>query len=115
MRLPQLGDLPEVLLELLDAAEVFPSREIDADVVTLNSKVVIRDEGNGVSRTVTLCYPGDSAPTEGFISVLSPLGLALLGRRLGRTVHWVPPSGRPSALLIEKILFQPEAMGDFTA
>ena len=74
VRLGKLADqqLPPALAELLDAADVLPSREVPADLVTMNSQVEIEDPATGQRQQITLCYPGDSQPGAGFVSVLSP-------------------------------------------
>jgi regulator of nucleoside diphosphate kinase len=107
-RLLQLNGAP---FELLDAADVVPDDQAPDDLVTLRAQVRVRHEPSGAEQTLTLCWPEDARPEDGCISVLSPLGRALLGRRAGDLVNWVPPTGRPQRLLIEALLFQPEADG----
>lgn len=100
--------------ELLDSADLVPSREVDPDVVTLYSQVLLADEASGLRRTLTVCQPADADPEAGFVSALSPVGAALLGRRVGSTAAWVTPDGRRHAGEIVALLFQPEASGDYT-
>ncbi|MGC4397765.1 GreA/GreB family elongation factor [Hydrogenophaga sp. T2] len=104
--------------DLLDLASVVPSREVAPDVVTMYSQVLVQDgEGEGGSaepRRLTLCYPADAEPGTGFISVLSPVGLALLGLRVGEVARWSAPDGQPHTATITALLFQPEASGDYT-
>ncbi|QIM50927.1 GreA/GreB family elongation factor [Hydrogenophaga crocea] len=104
--------------DLLDLASVVPSREVAPDVVTMYSQVLVHEgEGEGGSaepRRLTLCYPADAEPGTGFISVLSPVGLALLGLRVGEVARWSGPDGQPRAATIAALLFQPEASGDYT-
>jgi regulator of nucleoside diphosphate kinase len=102
--------------DLLDLASVVPSREVAPDVVTMYSQVLVR-EGESDSaepRRLTLCYPADAEPGTGFISVLSPVGLALLGLRVGEVARWSGPDGQPRTATIVALLFQPEASGDYT-
>ena len=99
---------------LLDGAELVPSRQVAPDVVTMYSQVLLRDLATGERRTVTLCYPDDAEPAEGFVSVLSPVGIALLGARVGSVVDWMPPGGRRVEVEVLALLFQPEASGDYT-
>lgn len=112
------GHVPDAqaspLAELLDTAEVVAPRAVDPDVVTLYSQVLLRDVADGTSRKFTVCYPADAEPEAGFVSVLSPVGAALLGRRVGQTVHWRTPSGDARHAEIVAVLFQPEASGDYT-
>ena len=70
------------------------------------------NESKSLSK-IALCYPDDAEPASGFVSVLSPMGLALLGLTLGQTAHWRSPTGAPMTAQVETILFQPEASGDY--
>jgi regulator of nucleoside diphosphate kinase len=107
------GHPPEPLTEVLDSAEIIESIQVRPDVVTLYSQVLVtRDDGE--QRKLTLCYPDDAEPNAGFISVLSPVGLALLGRCVGAQVSWTMPSGKQRLLTIDAVLFQPESSGDYT-
>ncbi len=100
--------------ELLDAAEVLDARAVPADVVTMYSQVRVEQCDMGAKRKLVVCYPEDADPSAGFVSVLSPVGTALLGRRCGDIVQWTTPSGPPERIRIVEILFQPEASGDYT-
>lgn len=99
--------------DLLDTASVVPSRDVAPDVVTMYSQVLVRDAQGGESR-LTLCYPDDAEPAQGFISVLSPVGLALLGMHVGSVARWQTPDGAQHSAEIVALLFQPEASGDYT-
>jgi regulator of nucleoside diphosphate kinase len=103
---PQLPDA-------LHTAELVPSREIAPDVVTMYSQVEIAYADSGLRQRVTLCYPRDAEPAQGFVSVLSPIGSALLGLRVGDRAHWRLPDGAQRAAEVRVILFQPEASGDY--
>ncbi len=102
--------------DLLDAASVVPSREVSPDVVTMYSQVLLRFHGEGSDerRHLTLCYPSDAEPADGFVSVLSPIGLALLGVRVGEQACWHTPAGQLQRAEVVALLFQPEASGDYT-
>ena len=102
------------LADCLDAADLVPSREIGPDVVTMYSQLLLADPADGSRRQLTLAYPDDADPERGFISVLSPLGSALLGLRVGDVARWRTPAGDERALEIVALLFQPEASGDYT-
>ncbi|MDD2846251.1 MAG: GreA/GreB family elongation factor [Rhodoferax sp.] len=108
------GQLPEELVEDLNSADLVVSREISPDVVTMNSQVEIIHEGTAIRQKFTLCYPTDADAGLGFISVLSPVGSALLGRRVGDTACWLMPQGAARSAKVAAILFQPEASGDYT-
>ena len=99
---------------LLDEAYVVPSRKVGSDVVTMYSQVLLRFIDDGVRRTITLCYPRDANPRLGLVSVLSPIGLGLLGQRVGATVRWESPDGSGRIAEVEAIPLQPEASGDYT-
>lgn len=109
------GHPPADLVDLLDSAELMASPDIRPDVVTLRSRVRVFEEDTGERRELTVCYPHEANPQAGLVSVLSPVGLALLGRRAGARVTWTMGSGQPRALTLEAVLFQPEATGDFTS
>ncbi len=100
--------------DLLDQADVVPSRAVDPDVVTMYSQVQLRDMAAGTRSTFTLCYPADAEPAAGLVSVLSPMGRALLGLRVGDRAQWATPDGALRAAEVCALLFQPEASGDYT-
>jgi regulator of nucleoside diphosphate kinase len=108
------GRLPEGLDAVLDDARVVPSRKVASDVVTMYSQVLLRFVDDGVKRKLTLCYPEEAEPQFGFVSVLSPIGLSLLGEQVGSTVRWQSPDGSVRMAEVDAILFQPEASGDYT-
>ncbi len=99
---------------VLEDASVVPSRKVGPDVVTMYSQVVLRIVGDAVERKLTLCYPHDAEPQFGFVSVLSPIGMSLLGQPIGAVVRWVCPDGSERTGEVTAILFQPEASGDYT-
>jgi regulator of nucleoside diphosphate kinase len=98
---------------LLDAAAVVPSTTIDPTVVTMNSTVVLEEQPVGRRMTVTLVYPKDSDPERSRVSVLSPVGRAVIGARVGDTVTIVVPGNEPRQLRVAGIPYQPEANGRF--
>lgn len=95
----------------IERATVVESHLIDADIVTMNSRVSLRDLDSGERIVYTLVYPRDANSAEGRISVLAPVGTAILGYRVGATIRWKVPAGERK-LRIDKILFQPEAASD---
>lgn len=101
------------LASVLDNAELVSSYDVPPDLVTMNSQVLIADEMLGEERTLTLCYPSDTDPNTGFVSVLSPVGTALLGLAEGQTARWSAPGGEPASAKILKVVFQPEESGDY--
>jgi len=77
------------------------------------SQVLLRFVEDGIKRKLTLCYPQDAEPQFGLVSVLSPIGLSLLGQQVGATARWESPDGTERVAEVEAILFQPEASGDY--
>lgn len=102
------------LLDCLDVADLVPSREVDPDIVTMYSQILLADPADGSRHKLTICYPADAEPEQGFISVLSPLGASLLGMRVGELARWRTPAGDERSLEIVALLFQPESSGDYT-
>jgi regulator of nucleoside diphosphate kinase len=94
----------------LDQAVVVGPDEVPPDVVTMNSRARLRDGRR--TWIMTLVFPEDAVPEEGAISVLAPLGAALLGCRVGQTVSFRVPGGAERACDILSVLYQPEAAGD---
>lgn len=102
----------EVLDEELARAHVVPARDIPADVVTMNSRLRLRDLDTGNEMVFTLVFPSDASAEQDKMSVLAPLGTAVLGFRRGDTFEWRVP-GRIRRLQVEDVLYQPEAAGDY--
>ena len=107
------GALPAELDDLLNEADVLDPRTISPDVITMYAQFVIREMKTQRRRQLVLCYPADAEPARGYVSVLSPVGLSLLGLPLGATARWFAPDGSENLAQIEEILFQPEATGDY--
>ena len=103
--------LKELEDELL-RAEVVEPRQIPADVVTMNSRVALKDLTTGEEIVYELVFPSDARLEDNKISILAPVGTALLGYRAGDTITWKVPGGTRKIKII-KILYQPEAAGDF--
>lgn len=100
------------LEEELERAETVAPEDVPADVITMRSKVRLRDLGSGEEMTYTLVFPSEADYGEGRISVLAPVGTAMLGYRAGETIEWEVPSGM-RRLKVEEILYQPEAAGEY--
>lgn len=96
----------------LHRAVIVDPRAVPSDVVTMNSDVVYEDCATGVQRRVKVVFPKDADATRGQVSVLAPIGSALLGMSLGQTIEWQVPSGTKRIRVLE-IRYQPEASGDF--
>jgi regulator of nucleoside diphosphate kinase len=100
------------LEEELEWAQVVSPQEIPGDVVTMNSRARIRDLKSNEEMIFTLVFPAEADYERGRLSVLAPIGMALLGYRAGETVEWKVPAG-VRRLKIEQVLYQPEAAGDY--
>lgn len=94
----------------LDIAQIVDSEEIPPDVVTMNSTVRLRAIRSREVETYTLVYPQDANIADGKLSVLAPIGTAILGYRVGDIVQWKVPSGS-IRFKIEELVFQPERDG----
>jgi regulator of nucleoside diphosphate kinase len=95
----------------LSRATVVPRDGVDRNVVTMNSRVRVRDQVTREVETFTIVYHEDSGVLDGKLSVLAPLGTALLGARVGDVINWRVPAG-VRRLKVEQIEYQPEAAGD---
>ena len=111
-RREDLGDLTRLQDEIRRAKIVEPA-EIPSDVITMNSRVRLRDLDSGEQMEVSLVYPSASNAAAKKISILAPIGTAILGYRKGDVVEWEVPAGM-RRLQIEDVLYQPEASGDFS-
>lgn len=93
-------------------AVVLPPAEIPADVVTMRSRARLVDLDTGDVLEYTLVFPQEAEITAGKISVLAPIGTAMLGYRIGDEFEWEVPTG-VRRLRVDALLYQPEAAGDY--
>jgi regulator of nucleoside diphosphate kinase len=96
----------------LDAAEVCEPADVPPDVVTMNSTVCFRDVDTDEPETYTLVYPGFADSATRRLSVLTPIGIALLGCRVGEVAAWDDAFGG-GRVRIESIDHQPESAGQY--
>jgi regulator of nucleoside diphosphate kinase len=108
------AQLEDMLDSLLARATIVAPEEIPTDVVTMNTRVVCFLPGEQLARNWTLVYPDAADFDAGRLSVLSPVGQALLGARAGQTVKYRLPDGREQHVTVDGIAFQPEASGQYT-
>jgi len=94
----------------IERACISETKDMPKNVVTMHSKVQLRDMDSGEEVIYTLTYPAEADLAEGRISVLAPVGTAILGYSVGDVVEWTVPCGIVR-YKIEKILFQPQATG----
>ena len=96
-------------------ADVREAADIPADVVTMNSEVVCIDEESGKEFVVRLVYPQDAGSGQKTgqqrVSVLAPIGAALLGLSVGSSITWPLPGGRETRMRVKAVTYQPEAAG----
>ena len=106
------GVLVAVLREELERGRVVAPADVPKGVVTMRSRVRVRDLRSRETETYTLVFPEEADIEIGKLSVLAPLGTALLGTRVGDVIEFEAPAGT-RRLKVEKVLYQPEAAGDF--
>jgi regulator of nucleoside diphosphate kinase len=100
--------------ELDRAEEVVGHDEVPANVVTMNSSVHCREQSSGKDYHLTLVYPKDANADEGKISILAPVGSALLGLQVGQHIDWPAPGGKTLKLKLLKVEGQPKDGGAFS-
>lgn len=107
-----LHDTPtaEQLDSELQRATVVPSEEVPPTVVTMNSEVVYEDCATRDRRTVRIVFPNEADAGRGKVSVMAPIGSALIGLSVGQETEWRMPGGRKRIRVVE-IRYQPEASG----
>lgn len=103
-------DLRGLRIELEQARVVAPA-DIPPDVITMNSKARLRDLDTDEEMTYTLAFPGNASIEHDRISVVAPIGTAMLGHRVGDEFEWKVPAGS-IRLRVEEVMYQPEAAGD---
>ena len=102
----------ESLQNELERAHIVEPRAVPHDVVTMNSHVRLKDLDTNNEKVWTLVFPSEANLEEQKISILAPIGTAILGYRAGDAVEWQVPGG-VTKLRIEEILYQPEAAGHY--
>jgi regulator of nucleoside diphosphate kinase len=96
----------------LNRAQVVDPKLVPPDLVTMNSRVRLEDLETGEEMVYTLVFPENADLSANRISILAPIGTAMLGYRVGDTFEWEVPGGI-SRIKIKELLYQPEAAGDF--
>jgi regulator of nucleoside diphosphate kinase len=116
MNAPTAAIVPAIAARVtneLNCARILAPEDIDRKVVTMNSTVMLRDRVNGGELEVTVTYPAQVDTRVNRISVFSPTGVALLGRKVGTVIAWNTPAGLRQFEIVE-VVFQPEAVGDYS-
>lgn len=102
----------DILERELTRGTLVDPKNVPPDVITMNSKVCITDMDSGEKETYSLVFPSNAKIDENKLSILAPLGIALLGYRTGEIIEWKMPSGIKK-IRIDEVLYQPEAACDF--
>ncbi len=98
------------LSEEIDNAIVVNTQQIPQDIITMNTRALLYLDHEDIE--ITLVYPEEADWDNNRMSVLSPIGTAILGYKVGDTVEWEVPSGI-TQIYIKNVLYQPEASGDY--
>lgn len=98
------------IAEVLDDAIVVPVGALPMQIAALHSEIVLRETESGVTRRITLCLPIDSDPAVGRVSVLSPLGMSVIGRPAGFVARWRCPSGEERTAELTAVGDVPDAV-----
>lgn len=107
----QLSKAADFLLRELSRASVVEAAEIPADVVTMHSQVLFRDDLTGRKRSVTLVYPPERGFSEDAVSIMTPLGTALIGLAEGQSISFEGADGASRRVSVVKVFHQPQAAG----
>jgi regulator of nucleoside diphosphate kinase len=102
----------EQLYDALMNAKMLPPENIAGNVVTMNSRVLLRELSSGREAELTITYPKDADNRKRKVSVFSEIGIALLGQQAGDTVSWKVPDGNGQFEILS-VTYQPEAVGDY--
>ena len=94
------AETASLLQQEIARADVREPSQVPDDVVRMESDVVVLDEASGVERRVRLVYPRDAAQQDGAVSVLAPVGAALIGLSVGDAIDWPMPGGRSTRLRV---------------
>jgi regulator of nucleoside diphosphate kinase len=97
------GPTAELLADELDRAVILEDARVPPDVVTIGARVRYEDERSGSLRDVVLAYPSEADASHGRVSVLAPIGAALLGLRVGDVIEWPLPRGRSARIRIREV------------
>ncbi|XQW84794.1 nucleoside diphosphate kinase regulator [Thalassotalea piscium] len=102
----------ELLFEL-DRADIVAPEEVPPNIVTMNSTVKFKEVNSGKEFALTLVYPQEKSTNEGVVSILAPVGSALLGLTEGDKIQWPKPGGGQLMVEILEVIYQPEREGEY--
>lgn len=109
----KLSTIEKALYFTLQTARTISQHNIPRRVITMNSKVRLREWSTQKELELTITYPENANSQKNRISILSPIGLALIGQQKGNQVSWKIPSGIGRFKIID-IPYQPEAVGEYS-
>lgn len=112
--LPPDSPAARSLLEELDRADIVAPQDVPSSVVTMRSKVRFQIDEPQETFCLTLSYPREMQEVPDGISILTPIGTALLGLSVGDSIDWPRPDGQLVKVRIVEVLYQPERAGDFS-
>lgn len=101
--------LAEFLTREIDRARLVTADDIGPDVVTLGSSVRFRERSSGSTRSARLVFPSEESIADGRLSILTPVGVALIGLSPGQEMEWQTRDGRTLGLKLLEVTYQPEA------
>ena len=107
------NEIADRLMKELKYAKTVAPEKISDNIVTMNSRALLREINSGREVEITVTYPEDADARQQRVSVFSPIGVALLGCREGDITSWRVPGGI-GRFKVEKVLYQPEAQGHFS-
>ncbi|MFC0179730.1 nucleoside diphosphate kinase regulator [Thorsellia kenyensis] len=111
---PQFANtaVASALNEELDRADIVQPKYVPDDIVSMNSQVTFIDLNSNEELTRTLVYPANAKDSSVHISIMAPIGAALLGLRVGDEITWALPNGVETKIKVKALLYQPESAGD---
>jgi regulator of nucleoside diphosphate kinase len=98
----RLPDVAQELLDELERAKIVDAAQVPADVVRMGSTVTFKSD-DGHTRTLQLVYPADESLDQHRISVLTPVGAALIGLGAGQSISWTARDGKDHRLTVTKV------------
>ncbi|GIL23443.1 MAG: prokaryotic transcription elongation factor, GreA/GreB domain protein [Bacteroidota bacterium] len=107
-----MPEIEKLLYNKLIVARALPQESISKHVITMNSRVLLKELSSEREIELTITYPQDANNHERKVSILSPIGIALLGRQVGDQVSWKIPRGTGQFEIVD-VRYQPEAVGDY--
>ena len=107
------SDAVRRLEDELERATVVAPQDMPDNIVTMNSVIRFSMNRTDETFTKTLCFPRDMDGSKDKISVLAPIGSALLGLAVGQSIEWPGPNGKPLTVTITEVEYQPERAGDY--